>query len=357
MELVKRYLYREFWNFFILTLAIFIFIFMLRPLLWLMDLIINHFFTTVSTIKFFLYSLFEVSPDIISLSFFTALSGTIARMNMEREYWVFLISGISANRIVKNFVIFAIVFTIIEFWLCFFVSPSAMYKRKLLLNQAQLDEPMKFFRSKSIITDFPGLSIYIKKIQQKDFCDIILSYKQASELVCIVNAKRARLMFDNRGYLFLFLQNGFFEIHSLKTQQTILKTFFDFYSFPLPFQKTVQNLPQRKLKEMNLLMLLDTMRTDKEKSETILVILKKLFFTILPLFYLILGFFTGIGIRAKSNLQILATGLFIGISSYLIILFGEGLVYWTKNSYSFLMVPLIFICLTIIVRRKFSHVT
>ncbi|MGB9643479.1 MAG: LptF/LptG family permease, partial [Candidatus Ratteibacteria bacterium] len=122
MRLQKKYLYTEFFNFYVVAFFIFTFIFMLRVLLWFTDLIINHFFTPVTVVKFFVFSFFEICPDIVSLSFLTSVAGTVARINMEREYWILLTSGISANQLIRYFMLPAIIFVFLGSWLCFFLS-------------------------------------------------------------------------------------------------------------------------------------------------------------------------------------------------------------------------------------------
>jgi len=330
---------------------------MIRPFLWLMDLIINHFFTFVTVVKFFLFSFLEVSPDIFSLSFLAAISGTIARMNLEREYWIFLISGLSSRQIFNCFSIFALLFMALEFLLCFFVSPVAMYERKMLLNQARMDAPIKFFRSNSLIRDFPGLTIYVEKVKNAELFDITISYREGSDLVCKIFAQKAKVFTDKQGYLFLSLEKGFIETYSIKKTDIMLKVKFDFYVFSLHYRTMVNFPPIRKIKEMTLPLLVDSMFSSFEKKEVLLITIKRLIFTILPLFYLFLGFYAGIGIKASGYFQILGTGLLIGLASYFVILFGEALVYKTGNVFIFLVSPLIFILATVFIRRKYLHVT
>lgn len=345
-------------NFFILAFLILTFLFMIRPLLWLMDLIINHFFTSSSTIKFFVYSFLEVSPDIVALSFLTAISGTIGRLYIEREYLVFLNSGISAKVILKQFIIFSVLLVFVEFWLCFFVSPSAMYKRKILLNHARMDEPLKLFKNQRLIKEFPGMTIYVKEVVNKDLKGIIVSYKEGFDVICKISAENGRFMIDNSGYLYLFLENGSVEKHSIKKSSLVLRIFFNIYTFSLPYRKIPDFIPGKRIKEMNLPSLLDVvMSKNFQRKEAIMIFMKKLFFTFLPAFYLFLGFYTGISVRVSGYLPIIASGLFIGFSSYFIILLGEIVVYKTENNLMFLFTPLIFFFAIISIRRKFYYVT
>ncbi|MCM8828674.1 MAG: LptF/LptG family permease [Candidatus Omnitrophica bacterium] len=357
MKLEKRYFFEEFGNFFVMALLIFPFLFMISPLMWFMDLIINHFFTVVTAGKFFIYSFLENIPDIFSLAFLTAMVGTIARMNMEKEYWIFLTSGISAKHIFNFFAFFAVLFVIVEFWLCFFVSPSAMFKKKLLLNQARLDEPFKIFRRKSLITEFPGLSIYVADVLDRQLMRISISYREGSNLVCRIVAESATLITDKKGYLYLSLKNGFIETHSTKKLSEVLKVSVGTYIFHLPYRKISGFQPYRKVKEMSLPLLIRASFSSISSRDAALVIIKKLFFTSFPVFYLFLGFYAGIRIKASGYLQILGAGLSIGLASYFVILFGEAAVYKTGITAMFLVAPLSFITVTLLIRRKFSNVT
>ncbi|MGC9065044.1 MAG: LptF/LptG family permease [Candidatus Ratteibacteria bacterium] len=356
MRLQKKYLYTEFFNFYVVAFFIFTFIFMLRVLLWFTDLIINHFFTPVTVVKFFVFSFFEICPDIVSLSFLTSVAGTVARINMEREYWILLTSGISANQLIRYFMLPAIIFVFLGSWLCFFLSPNSMYKKKLLLNQAHLDEPMKLFRSQTLIRDFPGLTMYIGKVINKNFYNILICYREGSDSVCLIKAEKAHLRIDKEGFLYLFLENGFFETHSIKNARLFMKAYFDVYSFSLPYRKIVDVFPQRKIKEMDFLMLLTTTVTQTNKNEILLILFKRIFLLMLPLFYVFVGFYAGIGIRAIGYLQILGIGLCIGLGSYFIILIGEGIALKANNSFLFFVTPIIFILIIIAIKRKFLHV-
>lgn len=359
MKIDKVYLYTEFGNFFFVATLIFLFLFMIRPFLWFTDMIINHFFTIVTVLKFFLLSLLESSPDIVVLSFLTAISGTVARMNMENEYWIFLISGISARQIFRHFVFFAAIFVIIEFWLCFFVSPSASYSRKLLLAQARMNEPMKIFKSRSLIRDFPGIKIYINRLNGIKLADISITYREGSDSVCRIQAKTGNIATDKKGYVYLMLKKGHIETYSIKKNDLIYRISFDAYSFSLPYRRAINFPPDRRIKEMTLPLLLDKLDSASmnEARDVMLVFLKKIFFTFLPFFYLFFGFYVGIGIKATGYFQILGTGLTIGLVSYFIILFGEGIAYKSNNVFTFLIVPAIFMFVVIMIKRYFAHVT
>ncbi len=329
---------------------------MMRALLLLSDLIINHFFTPVTVVRFFLFSFFEICPDIVSLSFLTAVTGTVARMNMEREYWVFLTSGVSANQIVRYFLLLGVIFIFLEIWLCLFLSPNSTYGKKLLLNQAHLDEPMKLFRNQTLVKDFPGLTIYVERVMNRNFYNVVICYREGSDSVCIIKAEKAHLRIDRDGFLCLFLENGFLETHSIKKATLLVKVDFDVYTFSLPYKRIVDAFPQRKIKEMNFFMLLNSIDVRTNRNEILVMLFKKIFFATLPLFYVFMGFYTGIGIRATGYLQILGIGLFIGLGSYFMILVGEGIAFKTNSSFMFFVTPLIFIFAIIAVKRKFSHV-
>ncbi|MCM8815780.1 MAG: LptF/LptG family permease, partial [Candidatus Omnitrophica bacterium] len=292
-----------------------------------------------------------------SLAFLTSIVGTTARMNMDREYWVFLISGISTKQIFNFFMFFAMFFVMIEFWLCFFVSPSAMFKRRLLLSQARMDEPLKIFKSKSLIKEFPGFSIYVADVFNRQLMNVSISYRARSNLVCRIVAESATLITDKKGYLYLSLQNGFIETHSTKKLSEILRVSFETYIFPLPYREPTIFSFQKKIKEMSLPLLIKEGFSSTVSLDVSLVIMKKLFFTFLPKFYLFLGFYTGIMIKALGYLQILGAGVSIGLVTYFVILLGETAAYKTGIASVFLITPLLFIFVTLFIRKKLYYVT
>lgn len=218
---------------------------------------------------------------------------------------------------------------------------------------------MKIFKSRSLIREFPGLTIYVEKIENEKLDEVSISYREGSDSVCRILAKRGKIMTDKDGYIYLFLENGFIETYSIKKNKFLLKISFDAYTFSLPYQRRMDYPPYRRIKEMTLPLLLDNIpaSSQSERRDALLVINKKLFFTFLPLFYLFFGFYTGIGIRASGYLQILGAGLSVGLVSYFLILFGEVITYKSGNIYTFLIVPFIFILATFLIRKKFSHVT
>ncbi len=355
MTLRTRYICQEFGTFFLLALIIFILLFMIRPFLWFMDLIINHFFTIVTVGKFFLFSFLEVIPDIFVLAFFTAVIGTVARMNMEREYWIFLTSGISGKQMLGFFVVSGFIFCFIEFWFCFFVSPSSTYKSRLLLNQARVDEPMKMFRAKSLIKEFPGISIYVRDIKGISLHEIHIVQRMGSDTVCTITAEKGKIQLNTAGYLYLLLENGFFITHSIERSRIVLKTSFEEYSFQLPYRMVSDFNPHRKPKEMNLFLLVDGLAKHSD-NELLVMLFKKIFFVLLPIFYLFIGFYAGTEIRMYGYMHILGIGLLMGLASYFVILAGEGIVYKTGNNWFFLSVPLAFFLLVILLKKRSSNV-
>ncbi|MCM8758972.1 MAG: LptF/LptG family permease [Candidatus Omnitrophica bacterium] len=341
-----------------MAVLVFSFLFMVRPFLWLMDLIINHFFTTITVLKFFILSLFEVSPDIVALSFLSAILGTIGRMNMENEYRIFLISGIPAKQIFRQFLLFAGIFVVMVFVLSFFVVPSASYSKKLLLTKARMDEPIKIFRSRKLIKEFPGITIYVDRIDRTNLDNISIVFREGSKRVCRIQAKTGKIAFDSKGCVYLLLKNGRIETYSIKNG-LIYRVMFDVYYFSLPYQTTVTFPPLRRLKEMTLPLLIEKLYyvRGNESREIILLFVKKIFFTLLPLFYLFFGFYAGIGIKVTGYFQVVGTGLTLGLLSYFIILLGEAIAYKSGNVFSFLIAPTIFVISTFLFKRNFSNVT
>jgi lipopolysaccharide export LptBFGC system permease protein LptF len=84
---------------------------------------------------------------------------------------------------------------------------------------------------------------------------------------------------------------------------------------------------------------------------------QKVFLTLLPLFYLFLGFYVGLGLRLYYFSQIVGAGAIIGFLTYLFIMLAETLVNRTGNPGFFLVSPVLFCLLGWIVQRKVAHVT
>jgi lipopolysaccharide export LptBFGC system permease protein LptF len=349
----SSYIYIELLKTFITSFPVLCFIFLLGPLLNFFDLIISNIFSVKDIFLFFIWSFFIVSPYLFALSAFICLVSITGRMNMDKEYWAIITSGISGKIIIKILTWPVLIFTIVVFISSFFLSPEGKYKERMLIYNTKIINPLKLLKPKTLITNFPNTTMYVGGIKKNHLQNIVISYKETRQRIVTIFAKKGLLKIQN-GKPDLVLTDGFSIINSLNGRQTFVKANFQEYIFrpDIRFSHTFSH--KRQVTELTLFQIL----SQKNKNIFLLTELnEKILLTLFPVIYLFFAFYAGLGLKIFHMAQIVILAVILGLLSFAVLAFSETISYFTNNVFIFWLAPIIFSSSIYLLKKRFFNVT
>ena len=349
------YFYTEFLKVFFIVFFILLFIFLVRPFIMFTELITDHFFSLLSAIKFFSYAVIMALPDLIPLGFFVALLGVVARMNLDREYWALLTCGISGRSLLRTMIPVVIASMVAEFIVCFMLLPAANFGHRHLLYETRVAQPIKFFKPRTLITQFPGATIYVSDVKDGLLRGVEILSKEGSALTTI-RAESGTASVDFSGKIYLHLNNGTLMVNSAESGKYIVNSKFAEYVFTLTYPVPPPDRNTRKINELRAFGLIRFAFSRDGTLQSRILFGKKVFLVFLPVFYLFLAFYGGLGLRMKYFSQIVAVGAAIGFATYFFIIFAETVAIRSGIAWWLLISPLLLGLSVWALKRKFSHV-
>ncbi|MCK9266490.1 LptF/LptG family permease [bacterium] len=317
-KIKKNYISKEFIINLGFSFAIFAFLFSMRALLKIFQILSKGTFSAVPIFVLFILTFFTTFNHIIPLAFLYSSMALFARLSMDRELLVFSSSGISSLKVLRPIIIFAVVGTLFLLVFDLFLLPEISFKQRNLLQNLKLKNPLSLIQEKNVINGIPGITIYFGKVY-KDFRleDISIIYTE-NQTVNFLNANSGSLSYDRKQNKLLFkLSNG--NIVSRPNEGAITNLSFKQYSFlySLPTEFiSVQSEP--KISERHLTYLLSEYGVD-EKIE----VNKRIIFGIMPFLFIFIG--SGLGYRVRQKNKVLHIGLggIVGMLFFQLIFVGE----------------------------------
>lgn len=355
MKISKKssYIYSELLRTFITSFPILCFVFLLGPLLNFFDLLISNVFPVKDIFLFFIWAFFTVSPFLFALSAFICLVSITGRMNMDKEYWVIITSGIPGKTIMKILSVPTLIFMLIVFVSAFFLSPEGKYKERTLIYNTKIINPLKLLSAKTIITNFPHTTMYIGRIKGKELQNIVISYKETNKRIVTIFAAKGLLQVQ-KGKPALILKNGFSVINSIKGRQIFAKASFQEYTFQPNIVLTPTTVLERGITELTLFQIL----AKRNKNIFLLTELnEKILITLFPVIYLFFAFYAGLGLKIFHIAQIVVLAVILGLLSFAVLAFSETISYFTHNVFIFWLVPIIFSSTIYFFKKRFFNVT
>ncbi|MCL5674772.1 MAG: LptF/LptG family permease [Candidatus Omnitrophica bacterium] len=355
MKISKKssYIYSELSRTFITSFPILCFVFLLGPLLNFFDLLISNIFSIKNIFLFFIWAFFTVTPYLFALSAFICLVSVTGRMNMDKEYWAIITSGIPGKTIMKILSMPALIFMLIVFISAFFLSPEGKYKERTLLYTTKIINPLKLIKPKTLITNFPHTTMYVGRIKGNELQNIVISYKENTQRIVTIFAAKGALQMQ-REKPALILQNGFSVINSIKGGKLFAKVDFQEYTFQPDIVLTRITSPERGITELTLFQIL----AKRNKNIFLLTELnEKILLTLFPVIYLFFAFYAGLGLKIFHIAQIVVLAVILGLLSFAVLAFSETISYFTHNVFIFWLVPVIFSSSIYFFKKRFFNVT
>jgi len=333
-KIIDKYILREIFFPFFMTLFVLTFVLLMGKILQLMDLVINKGVNFVDILKLILYLLPSFLLITIPISLLISILIGLGRLSADNEITIFKSSGISIYRLllpIGMVSLFAFIITAVMGF--YFVHYGNFATRDLLFNIAKQKASIGI-KEKVFNDDFKGIVLYAEKIPvHGNFMeDVFISDSRIGKEPTTIIAQKAYLVSNPESMtVTLRLKKG--STHNVDPNfKTYKKMEFSSYDINLDLSTPVAKGNQeftKKSKEMKVRELLAKIRScDRENAEIrefIIELNKKFTIPLTCIVFGILGIPLGIGQARSGKSRGFTIGLFVVMVYYVLQLSGEGL--------------------------------
>jgi len=329
---VNRYIFKELIPPYTMNLLFFIFIFLMRQILEITNVIVNY---QVSFTAFFLmltYSMPYFLAYIIPMSVMMSVLLTFLRLSNDNEIVALKASGISTYHLLPPVILFSILNALLTCYMAIYGIPWGQHSYKqMALNVVQSNFNVGL-KERQFNDSFDGVMFYVNKIDFKDnsLGDIYIEDQRNEGFSTTIVSPKGRIFNgEDRLSFILSLNNGVINQVNLKSR-AVHSIRFDTYDLQLDLKNAVKNIKRKKRnsKEMYLDELVTFLKTEKIKTKkyySVWVEFHKKFS--IPFACIALGILAvPLGVQSSSTRK--SAGLGIGLIAFLMyyLLLSAGLV-------------------------------
>ncbi len=339
MKSLDRYLFLELIPPFVLNLVFFMFVFLMRQILDITNMIVNYQVGILAFAFMLLFSMPFFLIYIIPMSVMMAVLLTFLRMSGDNEIVALKAGGISLYRMLPPVVLFSLVCTLITLFMAVYGMPwgQQAYKR-LALEVAQSNFNLGI-KARQFNDSFEGVMFYVNEVDTKTRAlkDIFIEDQREAGASSTVVAPRGNLLSGAEPYSFVLrLYNGTINRVNLK-DKTAHTISFDTYDLRLDLSQAVSAVRRgkRSAKEMSLSELREQLKSTPRKDQRYYSLLLEFHKKwSIPFACIALGILAA-PLGVQSNTSRRTAGLGIGLTAFLIyyLMLSAGLVFGETGNY------------------------
>jgi lipopolysaccharide export system permease protein len=330
---VNRYIFKELIPPYTMNLLFFIFVFLMRQILEITNVIVNY---QVSLTAFFLmlaYSIPFFLAYIIPMSVMMSVLLTFLRLSNDNEIVALKASGISIYHLLPPVILFSVLNALLTAYMAIYGLPWGQQSYKQMAMNVVQSNFNVGLKERQFNDSFDGVMFYVNKIDLNDnsLKDIYIEDQRNEGFSTTIVAPRGRIFNgENRLSFILSLNNGVINQVNLKSR-AVHSIAFDSYDLQLDLKDAVNNIRKKKrgIKEMHLDELAAFLKAENIKTKNYYsawVEFHKKFS--IPFACIALGILAvPLGIQSSSSRK--SAGLGIGLIAFLIyyLLLSAGLVF------------------------------
>jgi len=320
--IINRYLFKEMLLPFSINLFFFTFIFLMRTILDITNLIVNYKMSVSLVLLMLIYSLPFFFQYVIPMSVMMAVLLTFLRLSSDNEIVALKAGGVSIYRFLPPVFLFCLMGCLLTAFMTIYGMPLGKVSLKKLMIQAAESSIDAGIKEGRFNDNFNGAMLYVNKvdIKNKEMVDIFVEDQRVEGVVSTIIAPRGRVFNEPGGHVFHFnLFDGTINQVDLKNQ-TNHSINFDIYDVRLDLKQNaaVVNGRQKDDEEMTLGELRHYLQTREEKDDIYFRALTKFHekFSI-PFACLALGLLAvPLGLQSKTDKRSL--GIILGLVLFLL---------------------------------------
>ena len=195
-SILNRYLFVEMLPPFFINLAFFSFIFLMKQILDITDMIVNHKVGVVPVFLLLVYTMPYFLQYIIPMSTMMAVLMALLRMSSDNEIMAHKAGGVSIYRLLPPVLIFSLSGTLITGYMTIFGVPSGAERFKTLLFDVATSNLNISLKERTFNDNFKQIMLYVNKIdpQSGELHNVLIEDSRKSGGGNTVVARRGRLI-------------------------------------------------------------------------------------------------------------------------------------------------------------------
>lgn len=333
MKIIHRYILKELFYTFLLSIFIFTIVLILNKVLQLTELVINKGVPLLAVLKLLLFLFPSLLIIIIPISILVASITTFSRLSTDNEIIVLKTAGISLYRLLSPIIILSVAAFFFTIFLTFKALPWATQSFKNFMFQIVQSKATLEIKERVFNDYFDGLVLYVNEVPTSSeiMKGIFIADTRRSDSPQTIIAKEGIFLTDPKSLkVLLKLKDG--SIHQLEKKRASYQlTRFSTYTLSLDIYKTLTAKREEKKtpKEMTISDIRQKIRSlkkgGKEYNRTLIEFYKKFSF---PFACLILGFVgapLGVVNRRSGRSGGFAISGIVVFFYYIMLTIGEGL--------------------------------
>lgn len=315
MSIINRYILKELFPPFGISLSFFSFIFVMTQLPVITNYVVNYQVGILSVVQLLAYAMPFFLQFVLPMSVMISVLLTFLRMSGDMEIVALKAGGVTVYRLLPPVVVFGLVGTLITGLMAIYALPTGRKATKKLLYEVASSHADLGLKPRQFIDSFENVVLYIHAIDPatKQLKDVFIEDRRSPDLVITIVAPTGRITFDPAHYaVYLRLTNGTINQVNLK-EKLAHPTTFGNYNLRLDIQRRTDGLGQRPqhVEEMGFFELHRSIQNSKKKDEKYYKMLlewhKKFSLPTACLALSILA--VPLGIRARSSKRAYGVGL------------------------------------------------
>jgi len=330
--IIHRYLLKEFIPPFVLNLVFFSFIFLMRQILEITNLIVNYQLGVMTFVLMLIYSMPYFLVYIIPMSVMMSILLTFLRMAGDNEITALKAGGVSLYQLMPPVLIFGCFCAILTAFMAIYGTPWGSNAYKMLALDVARSNFNIGLKEKQFNDSFDDVTFYVNQVDSKNrmLKDIFIEDQRKAGISSTVVAPKGYIFSGGGKYSFVLrLYEGM--INQVDLDERSAHTIrFDTYDLQLDFEKMVAEIKDGKKdeKEMTLSEIttyLDHHETPSARFYSVLLEFHKKFS--IPVASIALALLAvPLGVRSASSRR--SAGLGIGLFAFLIyyLLLSAGMV-------------------------------
>lgn len=255
-SILSRYLLLEMMPPFFINLAFFSFIFLMKQILDITDMIVNHKVGLGSVALLLVYSLPYFLRYVVPMSVMMAVLLAMLRLSGDGEVMALKASGVSVYRLLTPVMTFSLMGTLITGWMTLYGLPFGADRFRSLLFDVAAANVSVGLKERTFNDNFESVMLYVNRIdpQTRELRNIFIEDRRQAGVSNAVVARSGRLVGDPEALVYyLRLFDG--TINQVDMQHRTGHTVdFASYDIRLDFKAAVRegNLDQKRADEMSL---------------------------------------------------------------------------------------------------------
>jgi lipopolysaccharide export system permease protein len=337
--ILSRYLFLEMLPPFFINLAFFSFIFLMKQILDITDMIVNHKVGVVPVFLMLAYTMPYFLQYIIPMSIMMAVLMALLRMSSDNEIMALKAGGVSIYRLLTPVMIFSLLGTLITGYMTIFGMPLAAERFKTLLFDVATANLNISLKERTFNDNFKQIMLYVNKInpQSGQLHNVLIEDSRNPEGSNTVVAQRGRLFGEPKEMVYhLRLYDGTISQVDMRDRSSHTINF-ETYDIRLDLKgafaaPSISNKTPDKMTLPDLRAYLKTVKADKGKYLGALLQYHKKFS--IPVACLAMGLLAvPLGIQARNSKK--AFGIGLGLLFFLLyyILLSVGTAYGENGRY------------------------